>query len=149
MLDILSDPFTPTTRPVSGTGRKRRSENVVAAIEGNQVTDDYYTREASQGFDDLQQQKFEKYSVPAVIVESAPNEAEQGEVDDGEEFDEEYGPIPLEDDIQQDAKQFKLDDVNLKQPNNLATSRFTLYQGLEQLVSRCDTFRTHVSIFRF
>lgn len=137
VLDILGDPFTPVTRPITGTGRKRRSEDAAAPDDASQVTDDYYTRGASSGFDDVQQQKYEKYSVPAMVVESAPNEvAVDDELDDGDAYDEEYGPIPMEDDIEQDAKQYTLDDVKIKQPNNLATARFTLYKGMEQMVSR-------------
>lgn len=126
MLDILGDPFMPTTRPLTGFGRRKRS---VVANDPNQVIDDYYTRGASQGYDDVQQQKFEKYSVPAMVVESAPNKAapdvEDG-LEDGEEYDE-------EDMVNQ---QFSLNDLKIKQPNNLATARFSVYKGMEQMISR-------------
>lgn len=136
VLDILSDPFNPTTRPISGTGRKRRSENE-ATSDLKQSTDDYYTRGASQGYDEFQQQTYEKYSVSAKVMESAANpESAYDDKEDEEELDEEYGPIPMEDDIEQDARQYRLDDSMVKQPNNLAKSRFTLYKGMEQMVSR-------------
>lgn len=135
VLDILSDPFAPTTRPITGTGRKRRSDNVAPDL--SQVNDDYYTIGESRGYDKLQQQKFEKYSETAKVVESAPNqEATSIDLDDGEEYDEEYGQIPMEDDIEQDKLQYTLDTLKIKQPNNLATARFTVYRGLEQMMSR-------------
>lgn len=137
VLDILSDPFAPTTRPISGTGRKRRS-NDGKAFELEQTTDDYYSRNGeSRGFDTVQQHKYEKYTVPAVVLESGPNQVTEilnNDLENGEEHDEEYGPIPMEDDIEQDAREFN--DMKIKQPNNLATARFTLYKGLEQIVSR-------------
>lgn len=136
VLDILSDPFTPTTRPLTGTGRKRR--NVVTAL--NQVTDDYYTRGASHGYDDVQKQKFEKYTVPAVVVESAPIEADDDLRNSEDEYDEEYNPIPMEDDVEQDGKQYTLNDVKIKEPNNLATARFTVYKGFEEMMSRLVLF---------
>lgn len=63
------------------------------------------------------------------------------DLEDEEEYDEDYGPIPMEDDIEQDAKQYRLDDTKVKQPNNLATARFTLYKGLESMVSRLISLR--------
>lgn len=131
VLDILSDPFLPTTRPLTGTGRRRRSNGKIVLDEEELIettTDDYYSR----GFDELQHQKYEQYSVAAKLVEAGPDESP---TEPSSEY-EDYGPIAAEDDIENDAKQFTLNDVKIKQPNNLATARFTLYKGMESMVSK-------------
>lgn len=127
----MGDPFFPTERPLTGFGRKQRSAKL--GNNPNQVTDDYYSRGASYGYDDLQQQKFEKYSVPAMVVESAVDKQENGnELED----DEEYNQLPTEDDFEENNNQYTLNDIKSKKPNNMATARFSVYKGLEKMMSR-------------
>lgn len=130
VLDILADPFMPTTRPLTGGGRKQRSINVENNV--NKITDDFNSSRATYGFDDLQQQKYEKYSVPAMVVDSAPNEIP---TDDDEE-DEEVYKEQFQIEEEQANKQYSLEDLKIKHPNNLATARFTVYKGLEQIMLR-------------
>lgn len=124
VLDILSDPFNPTPRPISDTGRRRRR---------------------SSGFDADTQQRYERYEEEAIEVESATMPNGMASYDD--EYDEDAVRVggaedSAEDDLAEDAETVKqhspytLNDVKIREPNNLATARFTMYRGLESLLQK-------------
>lgn len=109
-LDILGDPFNPTPLPINK--RKRRESNSIDTNES--------LMKNSSGYDNDLKQKFETYNVEAeVITYDMDNEQN----DDNEKYenaiDEEYLTT--------------LDDLKIKQPNNLDTARWTLYKGIETL----------------
>lgn len=119
VLDILADPFNPTTRPISGTGRRRKR---------------------SSGFDANTQQRFEKYEEQAVEVESGtmPNglASYDDEYEDVNQVDDENIDLDEDDETTGQHTPYTLNDVKIREPNNLATARFTMYRGLESLVQK-------------
>lgn len=130
ILDVFSDPFNPTPQPI--TGRKRRSAPPPVV-----------------GFDEAAQQRYEKYDVEAVEVESGPNEIKtdygreyynnyyddaDAEADDDAVVEETEEPVPVPD-TESDSK-YTLADIKKKQPSNMDTARFSLYHGIEKMAEK-------------
>lgn len=122
-LNFLADPFDLTTRPITGRRRRRRSieeiETPTTEMPTNAV-DEYH------GYDSEQNEKYEKHQVEAEIVESGP---EPPADDENELSDEELW-------FQDDQYDKSNDPLALKHPQNLATSRWTVYKGMAALAER-------------
>lgn len=126
-LNFLADPFDLTTRPL--TGRRRRSNEKIEApteVPTNAV-DEY------KGYDKEQNEKFERHQVEAEIVESGtePTDDGYGDYDQNQMSDEELW-------FQDDHYDKSSDPMALKHPQNLATSRWTVYKGMAALAERFD-----------
>lgn len=126
-LNFFADPFDPTPRPI--TGRRRRSiELPTNAVE------EYH------GYDKEQNEKYERHQVEAEIVESGTELSEDGydDYDGSRVSDEELW-------FQDDQYDKSSDPMALKHPQNLATSRWTVYKGMaalaERFVSACFVIR--------
>lgn len=120
-LNILADPFDVTTRPITGKRRRRRSiEEIDVPTEvPSNALDEY------RGFDSVQNEKFEKHQVQAEMVESG---TEPSDNDDDTSDDEVW--------FQGDQYNRANDPMALKHPQNLATSRWTIYKGMAALAER-------------
>lgn len=114
-LDILGDPFNPTPLPIT---RRRRQANQIdgATSKGTKSVKN------STGYDSEVHQKYEKYDVEAEVITydfDHPTGDDDESNGEGNEIDDEY-PNTLE-------------DLRIKQPNNLDTARWTIYKGIETL----------------
>lgn len=89
-MDIISDPFNPTERPLSSIPSRRRRDGT-----------------------------YERYDVEIEEIESGPSNSGIDEVEN-----------------ELDKSQYTLEDIKIKQPNNMATSRFTLYKGIEAMADQ-------------
>lgn len=122
-LNGLSDPFDPTTRPITGAKRRRsigNSNELTTQVPAN-VLDEY------GGFDVEQNERYEKHQIEAEIVESGTETA--ADLDD---YDEERSWF--EDD------HFDKSNVPfaLKAPQNLKTTRWTIYKGMATIAERYE-----------
>lgn len=116
--NFFSDPFDLTTQPITG-GRRRR------AIADSTATEKPNTVDGTRGFDNEQNEKYEKYEVEAEIVANAtdaPNETE--DMSDEESW------------FEQEQFDRSKDPLALKHPQNLGTSRWTIYKGMAALAER-------------
>lgn len=142
VLDILSDPFNPTTRPISDAIRKRRRRSDPESRSQSPL-------KMTAGYDPNEQLKFEKYDVEAVEIESGANKIKNDDIDDDEyqgyddglegDLHDDHVKDDKEDvmdDLQMDEHQYTLNDIRKKQPGNLATARFTLYRGIEKMAEK-------------
>lgn len=146
ILDILSDPFNPTTRPISDAIRKRRRRSDLESPRQSPL-------KMTAGYDADAQLKFEKYDVEAVEIESGANKIMKDDVDDDEyqgyddglegdlhdDHVEEDEENVMDDILTDDDNQYTLNDIRKKQPGNLATARFTLYRGIEKMAEKYVT----------
>lgn len=114
-LNPLSDPFDVSTQPITGFFNRRKR-----MIELPKPTEDPIN---AVGYDNVQNEKFERHQVEAEIIESG-TEPVLNELSDeelwfrDEEFDRSNDPMrPLA-------------------PQNLGTSRWTVYKGLAALAER-------------
>lgn len=125
-LNFFADPFELTTRPITGRKRRRRSIDEIEAPTENlsNAFDEYH------GFDSEQNEKFEKHQVQAEVVESG-TEPSYKDDDDNELSDEELW-------FQDDRFDRTNDPMALKHPQNLATSRWTIYKGMAALAERFE-----------
>lgn len=115
-LNIFADPFDITTRPL--TGRRRRSIEAPTELPANAV-DEYH------GYDSERNEKYERHQVDAEIVESGTEPTDAND----EMSDEELW-------FKDDSYDKSHDPMALKQPQNLATSRWTVYKGIAALAER-------------
>lgn len=123
-INFFADPFDVTTRPITGRKRRRRSiEELEAPTEMPMNTMDEY-----HGYDNEQHEKYERHQVEAEIVESGTEPPD----DDSEMSDEE---LWFQDDLYDKSN----DPLALKHPQNLATSRWTVYKGIAALAERFAT----------
>lgn len=123
-LNILADPFDLTTRPITGRRRRRRSiEEIEAPTEKpKNAVDEYH------GYDVEQNEKYERHQVEAEIVESGTEPSDDDD-DNNQMSDEELW-------FQDDHYDKSNDPMALKHPQNLATSRWTVYKGIAALAER-------------
>lgn len=125
-LNILGDPFDLTTRPLTGRKRRRRStEEIEKPTElPTNAVDEYH------GYDSEQNEKFERHQVEAEVVESGTEPSDDNyNGDDSQMSDEEVW-------FQDDQYHKSNDPMALKHPQNLATSRWTVYKGMAALAER-------------
>lgn len=128
-LNFFADPFDLTTRPITGRKRRRRSFDEIEAPTQNpsNAFDEYH------GFDSEQNEKYEKHQVKAEVVESG-TEPSYNYDDDNELSDEELW-------FQEDRFDRSKDPMALKHPQNLATSRWTIYKGMAALAERFELLK--------
>lgn len=90
------------------------------------------TVKSATGFDSELNQKYEKYEVQPEVIESQPDieqEPDYNGDDENEVSDAEYWN-------REDPNAWKRDPLRPKAPQNLATSRWTVYKGLAALAER-------------
>lgn len=126
-LNFFADPFDLTTRPLTGK-RRRRSSGSIVEIEAptevpSNAVDEYH------GYDSVQNEKYEKHQVQAEVIESGTEPSDDG--DDNEMSDEELW-------FKEDQFDRSRDPMALKHPQNLATSRWTVYKGMAALAERFE-----------
>lgn len=123
----LNDPFDISTQPISLFNRKRRSNDHSPEVTENPN---------AIGFDSEQNEHYEKHQVDAEIVES------------GTEPTNDPNEISDEESWFQEEKYNKNDDpMALKQPQNLGTSRWTVYKGMASIAERFEIFFRHFRHF--
>lgn len=131
-LNFLADPFDLTTRPISGFFERKRRQlkdpnaSDLPLLEEPKPTEAPASK-SSSGFDSDLNQKYEKYEVNAVEVESGtdtPPVEEPQEVSDADYWN------------QEDKAEWLNDPLRPKQPQNLGTSRWIVYKGIATLAQR-------------
>lgn len=123
-LDFLADPFDLTTRPITGFfDRKKRT---IEEPKPTEMPTNAIDASNSAGYDSEQNEKYEKHEVEAVVVESG-TEADANDVNQMSEAD--YWN-------QEDRAEWLKDPMRPKGPQNLATSRWTVYKGFAALAER-------------
>lgn len=115
VVNIFGDPFDVSTHPISTFLRKRRSSDKPIATEN---------AENHNGFDTVQNERFEKHKVEAEIVESGVTNE------------------PSESDLESDGllvpenNEYRNDPMASKIPQNTRKSRWTLYEGMATIAER-------------
>lgn len=128
-LNFLADPFDLTTRPIGSFSKKKRdlTDESVQLAEEPAPTEAPTTLNKTSGYDAELHQKFEKYVVQPEEIASGTNSQQNAEED--ELSDADYW--------NQESKGDWMDDpLRPKQPQNLATSRWTVYKGMAALAER-------------
>lgn len=156
-LNFIADPFDLTTRPI-GTffERKRRGldgpsdvlleepKPTEAPVAGNTL-DEHRVQSSvvnSSGFDSALNQKFERYEVPVVEVESGtdvpplPPQPQSSPSDDDKRWNEAEGMSEADYWNQEDKAEWLNDPLRPRQPQNLDVSRWIVYKGIATLASR-------------
>lgn len=129
-LNGLSDPFELSTQPISG--RRRRFLN--GDDEATEVPSN-----AMDGYDSNQHEHFEKHEVKAEIVESGTETTSSDDAD----YDDERSWF--EDDPIIKSK----DPLALEEPQNIATTRWTIYKGIAAIADRFEMNGFFFSITSF
>ncbi|XP_031621805.1 uncharacterized protein LOC116339870 [Contarinia nasturtii] len=113
-LNILSDPYDLTTRPITGAKRRKRFVEETVTTEATENTLHEY-----KGYDNEKNERFEKYKVVAEVVESGTEALNESDADSDERswFEEEHFDRSK-------------DPLALKRPQNLGTTRWTIYKGI-------------------
>lgn len=106
----LDEPFKPY--PIQAEGKRRRRRR-----------------------SEWDTEKSESYEVEAIEVNTAVEMEPMNAIEPVEEVEERAWYDDDAEDVgaEADQRQYTLDDVRIRQPQNLARSRFTLYKGLEKL----------------
>lgn len=128
-LNYLADPFDLTTRPISGFfDRKKRMVEEPKPTEWPPKIDEV---DSATGFDAELNQKYEKYEVQPEVIETQTDEPEPdyNSEDENELSDADYWN-------REDHSAWLRDPLRPKSPQNLATSRWTVYKGLATLAER-------------
>lgn len=127
-LNFIADPFDLTTRPISGFfERKRRSadqpnEPQQLLLEEAKPTEAPDKQNVS-GYDTVLQQKYEKYQVPVVEVDSGPNTPSSSTPTSLSEWaDDDMSEADYWN--QEDKADWLNDPLRPKQPQNLGTARW-------------------------
>lgn len=120
-LKSLADPFDLSTRPITGAKRRKRFVAESTVTEESKNALDEYT----SGFDSEQNEKYEKHIVEAIVV------------DGGTETPSDYNEY-LDEKSWFDVEPFDRlkDPMAQKKPQNLATTRWTIYKGLAAIAER-------------
>lgn len=120
-LNIIADPFDVSTQPISGFfDRKKRMIKESELTENpNNAVEDF------RGYDSEQNEKFEKHQIEAEVVESGTEAFE-----DKNEWQNDNSWF------QNNVNDRYKNPLSLKAPQNLATSRWTIYKGLAILAER-------------
>lgn len=129
-LNYLADPFDLTTRPISGFfDRKKR---MIEEPKPTELPPKLDTVKSAVGFDADLNQKFEKYEVQPEVIESQTDEEQAPDYngnDENEMSDADYWN-------REEPNAWQRDPLRPKAPQNLATSRWTVYKGLAALAER-------------
>lgn len=119
-LNGLADPFDVTTRPITGRRRRRFINESKSSKASDNALDDY------QGFDSEQNERFEKHIVDAEIVESGTEQTTH-DLDDYSDERSWFEPEHFD---------RSKDPTAVKAPQNLGTTRWTIYKGLAKIAER-------------
>lgn len=129
-LNFLADPFDLTTRPIgSFFERKKRelTDDSGKVLEEPAPTEAPKQLNETSGYDEELHQKYEKYVVKPEVVASGSNPQQKSE---------EIGMSDSDYWNQEEKTEWFDDPLRPKQPQNLATSRWTLYKGIAALAER-------------
>lgn len=130
-LNYFADPFDLTTRPITGffVRKKRMLEEPKPTELPPPMSP--MAEESDSGYDAEQNQKYEKYKVQPELIESKTDqpEFEDGTDEEGELSDADYWN-------REDHAAWQRDPLRPKGPQNLATSRWTVYKGLAAMAER-------------
>lgn len=143
-LNFIADPFDLTTRPITGFFvRKRRDVDDPEASDAPLLEEPKPTEapefKNSSGYDSVLQQKYEKYQVPVVEVESGPN-APSSTPTSTSEWDDDY-VLSETDYLNQEGRIDWLNDpLRPKQPQNLGTARWIVWVKVNCLYFIHDSF---------
>lgn len=122
LTNFIQDQFDVSPHPINTFKRKRRAVDETA--EQSQPL-----RDVQKGFDSNLNERYETYNVDAEVIES------------GTESDEKMEQNRI-DAISGDAGDFYEDDpMALKKPQNIKTSRWTLYKGMAFMAERFESFK--------
>lgn len=124
-LNFLYDPFDLTTRPISGFYvRKKRDEPMPLLEEPKPTENPVKLDVASNGYDSVENEKYEKYQVEAEVVESGTEEATNtDEISEAEYWN------------QEDRAEW-LNAVRPNKQKNLAFARWGIYKSIAFLAQR-------------
>lgn len=125
-LNPLADPFDLTTQPITGINRKRRFLEVLPETESPQDAIDKNDNSKYKGFDNEQNEWYERHQVEAEIeVENGTQTSNDSEkvIDNGLWID------------QQDAYD-NIDQLAQQIPQYQGTTRFSLYKGIAAVADR-------------
>lgn len=120
-LNIAADPFDLTTRPITGRRRRFIEESKTTEVPENAL-------EEYKGFDNEQNERYEKHQVDAEVVESGTEAT-----NDVDEYSDEKSWFEPE------HFDRSKDPTALKRPQNLATTRWTIYKGMAAIAERFDS----------
>lgn len=126
-LNYLADPFDLTTRPI--TGFFKRKKRMLEEPKPTELPPKMDTEKSQIGFDTELNQKYEKYEVNPEVIESQTDEPEIDGDNENELSDADYWN-------REDHTAWQRDPLRPKAPQNLATSRWTVYKGLAALAER-------------
>lgn len=131
-LNILADPFDLTTRPIgSFFERKKRGlsaeANPVKIAEETAPTESPIKKNETSGYDAELHQKYEKYVVQPEQIDAGTDPEYQQQ--DARMSEADYWN-------QEDKAEWLNDPMRPRQPQNFATSRWTLYKGIAALAER-------------
>lgn len=124
LTNFIGNPFDVSPHPITSFKRKRR------AVEEHEPTKKPKPfRDVQKGFDSILNERYEAYQVDAEVIES------------GTESDDKSEPnlidavsVP-EDNIYDD------DPMALNKPQNIKTSRWTLYKGIALMAERFEPLK--------
>lgn len=121
-LDFLSDPFDLTTRPIDGFYVRRKRDDLLEEPKPTENPVKLFENEAESGFDNEQNEQYEKHVVEAEVVES-------GTEDDKKELTEaDYWN-------QEDQAEW-MKSARPNRPKNLALARWAIYKSMAILAER-------------
>lgn len=132
-LNILADPYDISTRPITGKKRRRRRSIEKPTKSAENVADEH------KGFDIEQNERFEKHNVDVEVIESgtnAPNQYDDEYADEKSWFAEEHFDRSK-------------DPLALKGPQNLGTTRWTIYKGMAAMAERFAFLQEKKKLFFF
>lgn len=133
-LNFIADPFDLTTRPISNFYVRKRRENDGPEEAGAQLLEEPKPTEAptagnSSGYDSVLNQKYEKYEVPAIEVDSGTDTPPPVVTASDGMSEADYWN-------QEDRAEWLNDPMRPKQPQNLDMSRWIVYKGIATMAER-------------
>lgn len=114
LYQVLADPFMPT--PIEAEGRKKREAH-------------------RQPPSVVNEKNVERYTVEAKVIEDEPDQMEHSDntqqTENSSNEPSQWYDSTNEDDPENSG--YTLEDIKIKSPQDLSTSRFTLYRAIEML----------------
>lgn len=115
-LNYLSDPFDLTTRLIYGFYVKKRE----VVVDDPTEKPNYASNEWNRGYDEEQNEKYERHQVQADVIESGKSNEEMTEADYWNQED--------------NAEWYR--KMHPSRPKNLSKSRWAIYKSMEALAER-------------